>query len=346
MICLLAASAQAQPAHAPYDMHLSLRYRTLTAAQQLLFDRCYDCVWEGGTELDAPHGTSYEDMTAAVNVLRDDAPELCALDPTVTFHYYQDTPELVYRLTFTYDLPVDHQLITAGVAMSIAGEAAGTACERARYLHDELCAMTAYADGTNAHNAFGALREGSAVCEGYAKAYALLCRMSGIPCSMVTGKAQDRAAGEWVGHSWNLVELDGETVWTDVTWDDQETCSHWYLNLPDRWFGAEHHQDAGITVPACMAEQYAWYVLQSALVPAGQGDEAIFTALALLAQTGEAQELHFESAQAYERAVYDFDRVWDAYNLQASPENRLYGQLVRTYSDNLQNLRISRPAVP
>lgn len=339
-----ASSAQAQPAHAPYDMQLSLRYRTLTTAQQQLFDLCYDCVWEGKTQLDTPDGARYADMTIAVNVLRDDAPELCALNPGVTFHYFQDTPDVVNQLTFTYDLPVDHQLIVTGVAMNIAGEASGTPYERELFLHDALCAMTTYETAENAHTAFGAIREGRAVCEGYAKAFTLLCRMSGIPCSMITGKALDLKTGEWVGHGWNLVELDGCCVWTDVTWDDQETCSHWYFNLTDEWFGKEHCPDDTFRLPACTSDEYAWYAMSNALVPGSQGDQALFAALARLVRTGEAQELHFEQAQDYARAAYDFEGVWDAYNAQAAPQDQLYGVVLRSYSDNLQNIRISRSA--
>ena len=65
-------------------------------------------------------------------------------------------------------------------------------------LHDRLIARCRYdqtaADSADpdreypfAFTAYGALVEGKAVCEGYARAFSLLCRRVGIPCTTVNG---------------------------------------------------------------------------------------------------------------------------------------------------------------
>lgn len=51
------------------------------------------------------------------------------------------------------------------------------------------------------------------VCEGYAKAFKLVCDELGIPCMMVDGVTE-------VAHEWNQVWLDGAWYAVDVTWDD------------------------------------------------------------------------------------------------------------------------------
>lgn len=66
----------------------------------------------------------------------------------------------------------------------------------------------------NSHTAYGALINGSAVCEGYSKAFLLLCEKAGLFCEIVSGMG----GGE--GHMWNLTELETGTLNTDVTWSD------------------------------------------------------------------------------------------------------------------------------
>ena len=68
-----------------------------------------------------------------------------------------------------------------------------------------------------AHSIVGVFTGESAVCEGYAKAYALLLNASGVENVYVTGSSRG------VGHAWNMVKLDGGWYWYDLTWDDQPT---------------------------------------------------------------------------------------------------------------------------
>lgn len=56
------------------------------------------------------------------------------------------------------------------------------------------------------------------VCEGYARAFQVLCQASGIPCILVDGTAvNDLGSGL---HMWNYVNLDGAWYGVDVTWND------------------------------------------------------------------------------------------------------------------------------
>ncbi len=77
----------------------------------------------------------------------------------------------------------------------------------------------------NIHTAYGALVEGKAVCDGYAKAYAYLLHKVGIYSHVAVG------TGNGGGHAWNLVRLDGEWCYTDLTWDDQDEVFYDYFNM-------------------------------------------------------------------------------------------------------------------
>ena len=79
------------------------------------------------------------------------------------------------------------------------------------YNTDELDALM---KSSNYDNAYGALIDGVAVCEGYARAFLYLCSSVGIPCELVSGVA------DGVQHMWNMVYLNGQWYHIDLTWDD------------------------------------------------------------------------------------------------------------------------------
>ena len=59
------------------------------------------------------------------------------------------------------------------------------------------------------------------VCEGYSRAFMVLCKEMGIPCILMSGNARTSADGNSGGHMWNYVQMeDGMWYAIDVTWDD------------------------------------------------------------------------------------------------------------------------------
>ena len=93
--------------------------------------------------------------------------------------------------------------------------------ERIEYIHDTINKMCIYgeSDTGNQDSAYGCLVEGKAVCEGYSKAFLLLCNYAGIDCTIVTGTAISDS-GESASHMWNMVMVDGKWYHIDLTWDD------------------------------------------------------------------------------------------------------------------------------
>ncbi|HCA54849.1 MAG TPA: hypothetical protein DEO95_05110 [Ruminococcaceae bacterium] len=107
--------------------------------------------------------------------------------------------------------------------------------QREKHIHDTLLGACSYktgvtttADGWQYFTSYGAMVEGEAVCEGYAKSMQLLLSRVGIPCLMIRGDAEN------VAHMWNVVELGGEWYQLDATWDDNDAegnISYEYFNL-------------------------------------------------------------------------------------------------------------------
>ena len=88
---------------------------------------------------------------------------------------------------------------------------------KAKFFAEYLCDNVTYNDaaanskkGANCWNAYGALINGSGVCESYAEAFKLLCDNSGIPCSIMVSNS----------HEWNYVKMDGDWYYVDSTWMD------------------------------------------------------------------------------------------------------------------------------
>ena len=63
-----------------------------------------------------------------------------------------------------------------------------------------------------AFSSYGALFNQSAVCSGYARAFMLLAHQLNIPTMMISSQE--------ILHAWNLVYVDGDWLYLDVTWND------------------------------------------------------------------------------------------------------------------------------
>lgn len=92
-------------------------------------------------------------------------------------------------------------------------DAAGmTDLQKAMALHDYLVQHMVYDQSLKKYNAYNALVEGTAVCQGYTMAYAALLKKAGI--------SFDFCASAAMNHIWNYVKIDGKWYHVDVTWDD------------------------------------------------------------------------------------------------------------------------------
>jgi len=104
---------------------------------------------------------------------------------------------------------------------------AETDFEKALLLHDYLVLNVAYdkdnldsfirtgkPSNPHAHNAYGALVEGLAVCDGYARAYHYLLRQVGVESRYAEGLLNG------TDHIWNVVNIDGSWFHVDVTAND------------------------------------------------------------------------------------------------------------------------------
>lgn len=152
------------------------------------------------------------------------------------------------------------------------------------------------------NDAYGALVEKKAVCEGYSRAFQLLCNRLGVDCISISG------SGDGESHAWNNVRLDGEWYEVDVTWNDTDGDTEFpiydYFNLPSDEFSESHSTSPlysetslseyvnydyyyNVFAPVCTGTKYYYYSYSCVTVDDINDSEEITNAIAQAAKDGE-----------------------------------------------------------
>lgn len=198
--------------------------RDTVAAVQELLARCEEAVKGRSSKADISDlNLDKTQVKALLNDLFSQVNEGYALQK-VSLSYHAST-EVATSINFTYCS--DEDIVIMKQRLDQLTAAADACCEsdleKAVYVHDWLVQNLAYdteyvEDGLiDDHNARNALVDGSTVCEGYAKVYALALNHLDIPAVLVTSST--------LNHAWNMVELDGQWYQVDCTWDDPTTAN-------------------------------------------------------------------------------------------------------------------------
>ena len=253
-------------------------------------------------------------ITQAVEAYKNDHPEVFWLK---SYYEYEDF-DYETGIWLTYTMSGD-KLVTAKKEFNTAVDTIsqsvpyGTECEREEYIHnyiinncdyDEEAAESEEVQG-NENDAYGVFVDGKAVCEGYSKAFQILCNKADIDCIQLMGIVDSD------NHVWNCVKIGGDWYQIDVTWDDVDDFiydSHEYFNLTDSLMYEEHtlspkysEIDAesflnleswcNFYVPKCTAEKYNYhnycYNYKYPTVSNLDDSDNVSTAIAKAAKNGE-----------------------------------------------------------
>lgn len=112
--------------------------------------------------------------------------------------------------------------------------------EKLRALHDGIIHRSRYTKEPMG-NVCDLLLEKRGTCEAYSRTLWLLCRMCGLKCHIIYGRAGEP-------HAWNMVCIDNRWYHVDATWDDPvsaenpqlQTLSHRYYMLNDSQIRLDH----------------------------------------------------------------------------------------------------------
>ena len=253
-------------------------------------------------------------ITQAVEAYKNDHPETFWLKGSSLFVPYGDTTSVKLDYTVQNDeLIAAKKKFNIVVASALKKLPSGNDFEREEYINNYIIDNCKYDDAAaenddvqgNENDAYGALVDGKAVCEGYARAFQLLCNKANIDCVLLSGTADSD------NHAWNGVKIGGDWYQIDVTWDDVDDFiydSHEYFNLTDSLMYEEHtlspkysEIDAesflnleswcNFYVPKCTAEKYNYhnycYNYKYPTVSNLDDSDNVSTAIAKAAKNGE-----------------------------------------------------------
>ncbi len=143
---------------------------------------------------------------------------------------------------FNQVLEIRECVAAATDAFEITGE---TDYEKCLSIYNSIINSTSYdTTAPYAHGVAGVLYDTNAVCEGYAKAFKLLCDREGIPCISILGNYNAEAL---TAHMWNYVYLDGEWYGCDPTFDESTSDLTYFMKGSDS-FNYNHRPESPYSI--------------------------------------------------------------------------------------------------
>ncbi len=299
--------------------HLETRYflKNLSGQELEFCELVYASALSLSESVSVPAGMelSFEQADRLVSLVFYDCPELIMCSGGYSIHGAQSVSrvKLVYRMDEAeykrQSAELEAVLSDYEVACSGMSD-----YDAELYVHDKICNSCTYSTN-NAYgdSAYGALVNGSALCQGYTKAFQLVMQRLGRVCLFVSS--------EKMLHSWNIVSLDGDFYQLDITWDDSgDHKNHAYFNIDDERAAAfDHVYDRleGADYPVCSSMALNYYVLNGAYIRNDTDVKAMFlTALDEMYPSGGGElELMFEDADELRRMIAeqgDWIKAWNA----------------------------------
>ncbi|MGN0554112.1 MAG: transglutaminase domain-containing protein [Oscillospiraceae bacterium] len=227
--------------------------------------------------------------------------------------FYCDEEQRKLYLMYRYDeAQADNMRVALDLEAGrvIAGfEQGATDYDKLLAIHDAIVLSGNFSwDSEYASTAYGALVDGSAMCEGYAFAFSYLCTAAGIENYVVSGTNSDGDA-----HLWNKAVCDGKWYNVDCTWDDpilknenEKYLRHDYFLVSDEEInGISHFPDTSILPAVPCTDKNGNYFIRNGLYydNASDGIDGLSAAIksAAVSKSGEA-EIRFSNEAAFNEA--------------------------------------------
>lgn len=248
------------------------------------------------------------------------------------------------------DIPVMQKEIDRAAAAILAKIPANAdEWETAKIVHDEIGRMAAYdhtLEGRHIRDIYGVLKEGSAVCVGYAYAFDYILEQAPNGPACITRESADRA------HAWNEVQFtngDGKSyLYIDPTWDDADKTdakgnpyifNDYFCVSPDELEGVDDSHTIGITGEGRDPTPFYYHVRQGCYMTAYNETEAVRIFRRQYQAGGNMLTIRFQNQSDFKQA-----RQWTENNCaklnQLVGDAGYYGAYLYWWNDNLQILNI------
>lgn len=240
-----ASAVTSDTAFKPLSSDTAWYYSHLSERCKYAYTKLFAAALSRADEPIALFGCTFDEIAVADYAVRSDHPELF-LTPssyitelegeTYSVRYHDTESGIDWFLKGDTAKKAENELAKKvnGFLASLPKDASDSAIALAA--HDLLCG-TVYDDDAAgdpasypfAFTAYGALVNGKAVCEGYAKAFQLLMNAAGVECICVSGELLTEP------HMWNEVKLGGEWYHIDCTADAAADRCHLYFGCTDKF---------------------------------------------------------------------------------------------------------------
>lgn len=277
-----------------------------------------------------PGELSVRQLFEGICAYKEDHPEKFWLKNTCRYYYDNGNTCVSLNFLMDYEVRISAQAELDEKVKEITANAPSNATqfELEQYVHDYIIDNCEYDydsaasqtdNDDNTGNVYGALIEGKAVCEGYSRAFQLLCKELGLQCVNVFGVSEEE------NHMWNCIMIEGEWYQIDVTWDDvdgeqKDLARYMYFNLNDDNMYSDHQvcemyenisdeeyedltSNANLFVPQCTATKYNYHLYYGALITDIENSDDIVSAIAQAAK--DNRELFYLTADS----SLDYDDV-------------------------------------
>lgn len=245
-------------------------YESLAEEDRKVYDQMLDAInsYEDEVTLSASNGQKLEDIFECIKA---DHGELFWVD---SFRYTQyqrngETQKLSFSPNYTMtkeQCDATQRRLDVRVQKYLDGiEKDASDYEKVCYVYRSLIKKVNYnVNAENNQNIISVFLNRETVCQGYASAMQYLMSLLDVPCVIVTGTANGGP------HAWNMVQLDGEWYYVDVTWgnsayhdeneNDVKYVEYDYLNVTSEELFRTHHPRVNFELPECTAIEYNYYV--------------------------------------------------------------------------------------
>lgn len=244
-------------------------YGTLTNSEKLVYNQMADCLMNYREEVTIST-TVEEEADLAFQCLISDHPEIfwTSAYELVTYHLSGIDSQYVFKPVYTMSVEEIKQYqkqIEEAVwqCLDKIPQNADT-YEAVKYLYEYIILNTDYnKKAENNQNICSVFLEHESVCMGYSKAFQYLLQKCGIEAVTVSGESEEEA------HAWNLVKLDENYYYVDVTWGDPEFSAveeigtdyldYSFFCMTTRDLLKTHKIDNIFPLPDCVAVNYNFY---------------------------------------------------------------------------------------
>ena len=237
-------------------------YNSLTTRERAACDELRIAIESLQTEVQFNKILSSEEINHVLYAINYDWPEYYYFYWVEKIELYSDKMSFILKYQYPIkDIPRRNKMIQAKIQESLQkAKEANIQGDfvKSVWIHNHISKLTTYDYGSyeertserrqkEAHTIAGVFCRNTAVCEGIAKAYKLLCDYLGVECILVVGMAGNEPSKvlENQDHAWNMIKINGKYGHVDVTWDmrssriSNQYCYD-YFGVSDKVFSVNH----------------------------------------------------------------------------------------------------------